>query len=181
LPDPCYAEPFTIDDRHKALLQRMTIQGAQSRQFFINVAAQIGYTITITEYRPFMVGIDRCGDNRVIGDGTVMRDEFGRVILDPQGVPVQAGEYSEYPYMLGPPENRYYWTVHVEAKSLKWFRCDSGQCGVDPHLRIGLATDLECLLDRWKPAHTQIVFDYSSSIDLFTLDMSALDGMHLLG
>jgi uncharacterized protein YmfQ (DUF2313 family) len=164
LPDPCYAEPFTIDDRHRALVQRMTIEGAQSRQFFVNVAAQIGYAISITEYRPFMVGIDACGDNRVIGDGTVMRDRFGHVILGPRGLPVQAGELSEYPYMLGPPENRYYWTVHVAQPSLKWFRCGSGECGVDPHLRIGVATDLECLLDRWKPAHTQMIFDYSGEL-----------------
>jgi uncharacterized protein YmfQ (DUF2313 family) len=28
-------------------------------------------------------------------------------------------------------------------------------------LRIGVFDDLECLLNRWKPAHTQIIFDYS--------------------
>jgi uncharacterized protein YmfQ (DUF2313 family) len=37
----------------------------------------------------------------------------------------------------------------------------SGQSGVDPHLRVGLADDLECLLNRWKPAHPEIIFDYS--------------------
>jgi uncharacterized protein YmfQ (DUF2313 family) len=62
---------------------------------------------------------------------------------------------------LGPPDNRFYWTVHVGLAKLIWFRCTSGQCGVDPHLRIGLADDLECLLNRWKPAHTKIVYDYS--------------------
>src|SRR5215470_5052742 len=77
LPDPCYAEPLSVYDRQVALVQRMTILGGQSRQFFIDAAAQVGYTISITEYRPFMVGIDRCGDNRVIGDGTYLRDEFG--------------------------------------------------------------------------------------------------------
>ena len=41
------------------------------------------------------------------------------------------------------------------------FESPSGQTGVDPHLRIGMADDLECLLNRWKPAHTQIIFDYS--------------------
>ena len=41
--------------------------GSQSREFFIDVAAQIGYTITITEYRTFVVGIDRVGDSRVYG------------------------------------------------------------------------------------------------------------------
>ena len=41
--------------------------------------------------------------------------------------------------------------------SLIWFRTGSGggQTGVDPHLRIGRADDLECLLERWKPAHTR--------------------------
>ena len=61
----------------------------------------------------------------------------------------------------GRDTNRFYWTVHVAEAKLIWFRCASGQCGVDPHLRIGLADDLECLLNRWKPAHTQIIFDYS--------------------
>ena len=70
LPDPCYTAPQTIGDRQKALVLRMTMMGGQSRQFFIDFAAYIGYSITITEYRPFMVGLDRCGDNRVYGDGS---------------------------------------------------------------------------------------------------------------
>jgi uncharacterized protein YmfQ (DUF2313 family) len=161
LPDKCLAEPLTIGDRRTALVQRMTLIGAQDRAFFIALATAIGFTITITEYRPFMVGIDRVGDNRVIGDGTALKDQFGHLILNPAGVPVGNAEYSEYPYMLGPPENRFYWTVHVGRARLTWFRVTAGQTGVDPHLRIGQATDLECLLRRCKPAHTQILFDYS--------------------
>jgi len=84
------------------------------------------------------------------------------MIVDPLGHAVANGVLSEYPYVLGPPDNRYYWTVHVQNARLSWFRCGSGQCGVDPHLRIGLATDLECLLNRWKPAHTEIIFDYAN-------------------
>jgi uncharacterized protein YmfQ (DUF2313 family) len=79
---------------------------------------------------------------------------------------VAGGELSEWPnYGIGPPENRFYWTVHVDQASLVWFRVTKGQTGVDPHLRIGLANDLECLLNRWKPAHTQIIFDYSGLSD----------------
>jgi uncharacterized protein YmfQ (DUF2313 family) len=163
LPDPCFAEPLSVHDRQVALVQRMTIEGGQSRQFFVDVAAQLGYTITITEYRPFMTGIDKVGDNRVIGTGATMFDQFDYIILNPLGTPVQAGQYSEYPYMLGVPENRFYWTVHVGQTRLTWFRCASGQTGVDPHLRIGIATDVECVLNRWKPAHTDIIFDYSGS------------------
>jgi uncharacterized protein YmfQ (DUF2313 family) len=164
LPDPCYKAPLTIGERRNALMMRMTMVGAQSREFFISVAAQIGYTITITEYRTFVVGLDRVGDARVYGkEPPIMLNEWGNPWMDARGdVPVSDGELSEWPYYgLGPDTNRFYWTVHVQQAKLVWFRCTSGQCGVDPHLRIGIADDLECLLNRWKPAHTQIIFDYS--------------------
>lgn len=167
LPDPCYKEPLTIAERQLALIMRMTMQGSQSREFFIGVAAQIGYTITITEYRTFVCGIDRVGDARVYGAAgapdPIMRNDWGNPIMDENGdAYVKEGELSEWPYYgLGPDTNRLYWTVHVAATKLIWFRCTSGQCGVDPHLMIGIADDLECLLNRWKPAHTQIVWDYS--------------------
>ncbi|MBT1509397.1 DUF2313 domain-containing protein [Bradyrhizobium sp. SRL28] len=168
LPDPCYEAPQSIAERQLALIMRMTLEGSQSRAFFIEVAAMIGYTITITEYRTFVVGIDRVGDARVYGAAgapdPIMRNDWGNPIMDENGDDyVKEGELSEWPYYgLGPAENRLYWTVHVHEAKLIWFRCASGQCGVDPHLRIGLADDLECLLNRWKPAHTQIIFDYSN-------------------
>ena len=167
LPDPCYAAPQSIAERQQALVMRMTMIGGASRQFFIDVAAQIGYTITITEYRTFVVGMDRVGDARVYGAAgapdPLMYNDWGNPWMNARGdQPVAEGELSEYPYYgLGPDTNRFYWTVHVAQASLTWFRVTSGQCGVDPHLRIGIADDLECLLNRWKPAHTQIIFDYS--------------------
>lgn len=165
LPDPCYKAPETIGERQQALVMRMTMQGAQSREFFIEVAAMIGYTITITEYRVWVVGLDQCGDSRVYGDGSnPMYNEWGIPIKNTKGVNVALDELSEWPsYGLGPCTNRFYWTVHVSGASLIWFRCGAGggQTGIDPMLRIGLADDLECLLNRWKPAHTIIIFDYS--------------------
>ena len=70
LPDPCYEAPQTIGERQLALVMRMTMIGAQSREFFIEIAEMIGYDITISEYRVFVVGMDRCGDSRVYADGT---------------------------------------------------------------------------------------------------------------
>jgi uncharacterized protein YmfQ (DUF2313 family) len=136
LPDPCFAEPQTIDDRHRILLLKMTLLGGQSRQFFIEVSAWLGYHITISEFSPFMAGISQAGDTR--------------------------GPDGRYRWQIGPPEMRFYWVVHVTKASLSWFRAGSGQAGVDPHLRLGLATDLDCLLRRWKPGHTDLVFDYSN-------------------
>ncbi len=126
----------------------------------------IGYTITITEYRPFFIAMDGCGDCRVYGElppTTRCATSGARPIMDARGdTPVADGELSEWPnYGLGPLENRYYWTVHVDTAKLTGFASASGQSGVDPHLRIGIADDLECLLNRWKPAHTEIIFDYS--------------------
>ena len=163
LPDPCYTAPQTIGERQLALVMRMTMLGAQSREFFIAVAEMLGYSISITEYRVWVVGLDQCGDSRVYGKAPLPNyNEWGQPILDPRGNPVDVGELSEWPsYGLGPPTNRFYWTVHVDNAKLVWFRCTSGQCGIDPHLRIGVFDDLECLLNRWKPAHTQIIFDYS--------------------
>lgn len=143
LPEKCIASPQTIAARQLALVHKMTLIGGQSREYFIELAASIGYTITITEYSPFMVGVSNVGDTRSLP-------------VDPNPL---VGEYRWY---IGGPEMRFYWTVHVSGASLQWFRVTSGETGVDPHLRIGLATDLECILNKYKPAQTMIVFDYSN-------------------
>ena len=167
LPDPCYEAPQNYAERIAELLRRMTMEGGQSRQFFIELAATLGYTVTITEYRTFVVGIDRVGDSRVYGavgaPDPIMRNEWGNPIMNEVGDGyVAEGELSEWPYYgLGPETNRFFWTVHVGNVNLIWFRCGASECGVDPHLRIELAEDLECLLNRWKPGHTQIIFDYA--------------------
>ena len=54
------------------------------------------------------------------------------------------------------------WTAQVGNLGLIWFRAASGEVGVDHHLAIRTAFAVECLLRRWKPAHTWLVFDYSA-------------------
>jgi uncharacterized protein YmfQ (DUF2313 family) len=148
LPDPCYRQAQTIDQRHQLLLFKMTLLGAQDRQFFIDMAAWLGYEITITEYAPFMAGVSQAGDTRGM--------------INWNDTPGQHPEVIDYRWQIMAPEGRFYWTVHIINAPLTWFRSAAGQAGVDPHLRIGYARDLECLLNRWKPAHTLIVYDYSN-------------------
>lgn len=143
LPDPCFGEPTTIVDRQRMLVMKMTMLGAQSRAFFMSLAAYIGYTIVIQEYAPFMAGVSRVGNTTA------------------QNL-LRGGDSVHMRWYIGAPEMRFYWTVQVGAVRLTWFRSASGQAGVDPHLRIGLATDLECLIRRYKPAHTEVLFDYST-------------------
>ena len=139
LPD-CGLPLGTISERQKALVMKMTLLGAQSSEFFLSIASGLGYTASITEYRPFMVGIDKCGDNR---------------LFDDQGV------LGEWPCQIGDIDLRFAWTMHVQQPKLVWFRAGAGQAGIDPHLRIALYLDLECFVRRWAPAHTVPLFDYS--------------------
>lgn len=140
LPDPCVTEPQTIEERRRVLVQRITALGGQSRAFFYSVAQGLGYQIYIREYAPFMAGISRAGDTRKPG-----------------------ADAEDYRWRVGSQEMRFYWTVKVLNRRLSWFRAASGQAGIDPHVRISRAKDLECVFQRWKPAHTQIVFDYSEA------------------
>jgi uncharacterized protein YmfQ (DUF2313 family) len=145
LPDPCFKTPQTVDERRKVLVMRMTLLGAQSREFFIGIANYLGYQVSISEYRPFMVGVDCCGDNRAL----------------------EGGVLGDWPCQIGDPSMRFAWTVHVQETKLVWFRAGNGQAGIDPHLRIARDNDLECIYRRWGPAHTLPLFDYSGISDPF--------------
>lgn len=142
LPDPCMKNPPTaLFERHLALVTKMTMIGAQSRQFFLDIGAAYGYgNLTITEYAPYMCGVSRCGNY----SGTF-----------------NPGDPNHYRWYLGPAEMRFYWTVHVGSLALRYFHVASSQCGINRLLEIVTADDLECIFDKLKPAHTEIIYDYS--------------------
>lgn len=333
LPDKCLAELQTVADRQIALVHKMTMIGAQSREFFVGVAKSIGYDITIREWAPFMCGMSMCGDTRKlnvvehvftipnfsidtsfiqldynfdpinsklnwtgtlatvtatasgitvvpIGTDPIIRSPAGLIIegstqryieIDVErtalrsigawqgqiyyttsehgeselftkkfqevdntatgggsrttivadmfdltvggtdwqastitqiridfedgqvGAVIPNGQFKihsinihsapldivtpmasvivledtdNYRWEIGKPEMRFFWSVRVGATKFTWFRASSGQAGVNHHLEFSLATDLECILRRWKPAHTEIIFDYSPMVAL---------------
>jgi uncharacterized protein YmfQ (DUF2313 family) len=67
LPDGCISTSDSLQARRDAVMEKLARRGGQSRQFFIDLAATLGFTITITEYRPFLVGRNRMGD-RLYGE-----------------------------------------------------------------------------------------------------------------
>lgn len=143
LPDPCFPSATTIAERQLMLVLFMTWLGGQSRNYFKSVAEFVGYTIEIKEFAPFMCGISEVGDTR----------------RPPPDGPIEAQNFRWY---IGPPEQRFYWEVSIGQVGLTWFRAGSGEAGVDHHLEFSIPTEFLCLLDRWKPAHTMIVPDFSS-------------------
>lgn len=62
LPDACVGERQGIEARRAALLARIASSGGQSRSYFVAVAAALGFTVTIEEFRPFRFGAGRFGD-----------------------------------------------------------------------------------------------------------------------
>ncbi|WP_052742278.1 YmfQ family protein [Pseudomonas frederiksbergensis] len=63
LPDKCSGVlEETLQGRRNALLTKLTSTGGQSREYFIELAQSLGYTVTIKEFRPFRAGMSRAGE-----------------------------------------------------------------------------------------------------------------------
>lgn len=66
LPDPCVTTAQTVAQRRQALQGRLTSVGGQSRQFFLDLAARLGYEVTIDEFSSALeattAGISFTGD-----------------------------------------------------------------------------------------------------------------------
>lgn len=62
LPDSCTPSGASLEERRLSLVQRLTMMGGASRQYFIDLAAALGYSgATVTEFRPFAC-ISECND-----------------------------------------------------------------------------------------------------------------------
>ena len=94
LPDPCVKRTLTIPERRQALVNKLTTQGGQSRQFFINTAAALGYTITIREFRPFQFGLSSFGGKRGAFFGPTSRFYWRVTVTGPRLTRFQFGTSS---------------------------------------------------------------------------------------
>lgn len=137
LPDTCTAVGTTIQERRNAVHQKWTSRGGQSNKYWHEVAARLGYEIEITEFRPFICGESECGE----------------------------AEY-ESPYstldvaLSDDPTIGLVWHVLVKGPRVTWFECGASECGSDALAEITTAEDLECQLNRLKPAHEELIFAY---------------------
>ncbi|WP_233854168.1 YmfQ family protein [Paraburkholderia sp. HD33-4] len=62
LPDPCVGEAGSTQQRRQQVVARLTNSGGASAQYFIDLAASLGYTITVENCAPFRCGQSTCGD-----------------------------------------------------------------------------------------------------------------------
>jgi uncharacterized protein YmfQ (DUF2313 family) len=162
LPDPCNDEVQDLAARRAALIRKLTLLGRQDRQFFIDLAAGLGYQIRICEYRPIIGGITVGGETRTNATLSYVYARGGTAIGGVSPVcKITQTKGDDWVWRGGAPNIRFLWRVSVLNTSLRWMRGGISQGGVEHHCEFGLATDLECLIRRLAPAHTQVLFDYS--------------------
>jgi len=68
LPDSCLPANAADQERRLHLVARWVARGGASIAYFKGLAAQLGYTITVTEQRPFRCGLSGCGSDHQCGD-----------------------------------------------------------------------------------------------------------------
>ena len=69
LPDKCAGTlEETLQGRRNAVVAKLASTGGQSVAYFEEVAARLGFTITINEFRPFRAGMSAAGDPLTNGD-----------------------------------------------------------------------------------------------------------------
>ena len=90
LPDACSAElANTVEERRQNVVSRLTERGGCSRAWFIAFAAKLGYTVEIDEFRPFVTGLNRCGD--VLNGGHSVRHTWSVRVPGARYTPFRTG------------------------------------------------------------------------------------------
>jgi len=153
LPEPCLTAAQTLAERRAAVREKLQRRpGGQSRPYFIDIARRLGYHVeepsphALPAELPHVVG----RQNRV----TIREFRPFMFGVSSLGNPT---------WRFAPPRMRYVWIVTVPGERLTWFRFGQSRLGQDPHLTIRRAEDLECILHKLKPAHTNLIFSYTGA------------------
>ncbi len=131
LPDPCVPADASIRARQRLAAQKLAARGGQSRAYFVELAAIMGYEIEIEEFSAFVAG-SFAGD-LLYGDDWAHAWNV-RVLASSVGPLSAAGYISIGEFTAG----------SLAGEPLRTF-----EAGV-----------LACILNRVKPAHTIIMISY---------------------
>jgi len=141
LPSACTGPLRTLEQRRGAAAARYLDRGGQSPSYFVALAAQLGFQVTIREHRPFVCGRSRAGDP-----------------LDNPGNPFRAGG-SRAGQRLGTWTGwSFVWDVVSPDVTVRRFRAGVSRAG-DSLGEWGNDL-LECVLREAAPAHTLVRFRY---------------------
>ncbi len=125
LPDPCAGQYATIPQRQAAVVAKLCGRGGQSVAYFVTLAANLGYPVTIAQFAPA---------------------RFGRATF---GTPFLTGQWAHV------------WQINAPVGAITSAQFASSRFG-DPYREWNLPV-LECQVREAAPAHTVVLFDYSTS------------------
>jgi len=125
IPDECVSLANSLGERRLYANTKLTYIGGQSKAFYIELANTLGYTITITEFAPFIAGVGVAG------------------------APVHE------------PDAVYFWLVTVSFLDPTVIYFTAGASGAGDLLVYFFGLEiLQCVLEKYKPAHTHLLWDY---------------------
>lgn len=152
LPEPCITAAQTLEERRQAVLEKLRRRpGGQSRAYYTGIARRLGYHKD--EPSPHALPFELPAEVGRIDQITIR--EFRPFMF---GV----SRFGNPTWRFAPPRMRYVWVVAVPGVRLNWFRFGASRFGQDTHLRITRADDLECILQKYKPGHTRLFFNYQN-------------------
>ena len=158
LPDPCFSGQTGFEQRIAAVRSKFGALGGQSPAYFICLAKSIGYDITIEEPTQFLCDVSECVDPSIGFDWFFVDDGCcDDTPLESFTLPEHVDDGDQ----VSDESVWKYWVVKVGSLGETWFRPDDGECDFDPLEGFYQRNDLECLLGRFAPPHTKLVFDYS--------------------
>ncbi|MBI3677402.1 MAG: DUF2313 domain-containing protein [Proteobacteria bacterium] len=137
--------------RLNTLLSRALARGGLSPQYFIALAAAVGYTATIREFLPCMAGWGRCGD--VVHSPDVLNIwqvvvQISAAWIVPQAGLARCGDpFGTYPGAA-------YATLFTQRATAGVARCGNS-------IANHSTSQLETFFNALKPAHTYVFFTYA--------------------
>lgn len=137
IPDECTPEDreLSIFERRVRVLQKLTTGGGQNEAFYILIADQLGYdigVIDVEDFKDFRVGEARVGD-----------------ALNNSSLPGGGISSAGWAFTF---------QITAPAALVRQFRV--GQSTVGERLVLFENEELECVIEKFKPAHTTVLFSF---------------------
>lgn len=133
IPDECTPDDYapSLFERRTRVCQKLATKGGQSLAFYQLIAQQLGYDVDVIDVQDFKAF--RAGEARA-GD---------RLTND----------------STASPSWGYTWAIVLPATTVRPFRAGQGSAG--DRLRIFSNEELECIINKFKPAHTIVQFIFT--------------------
>ena len=167
LPDECGQLGDTIEIRRADVIAKLNHPVGQSKQYYIDFMAIFGFTIEIEdEWPPFEADVSGAEDQVWEAPAGTMINENGEVWQDFYNgwmfvweVALVNRHYRRFKVgtdSAGDPLAQWF----MEGEQCVWFSADESLA--DDYLRECHNPDLECRLNKIKPAHTHLIFTYKA-------------------